>query len=752
MINLFKTMRRIFLAISILLVVSAAAQSLTLTDVVSPRIGAAENGLLAIHSFNGTNVYTCGSANEFLRAADGSTWDRQLPAPALGGSLNCIYAVNASNIFVGTSTGNLYKNTSNGDVGSWSGALALPASPIGGFKDIAFNGTYGIATGDDGVGTDVMVRTANGGTNWSAVVPTGMTGGSLNGVWWVDNSVVFVAGQKDPGGTPKAVIYKSADSGATWTNVYENSTDIKFLDICVKGRTGVAVGPGGRMAISTDSGNSWTHQSPIAIDIDFNGIYLLDEQIGLIAAGQGNTNIGRIYKNSNIRNPNSSWQIDTSYVARQITGVFGYTNNRFWLVGGGSNYIKTVKIDPAITSVVVTGTTSNILSQGGSYSLTITCANVDANAAVSFSGSGITINSTTWNSENSIVASVTVASGADLGACDVTVTNGSGGTATKTSAITVVAPHRIDSITPQPSGQVDKVFQRQLCNWKVLGYFPTAGTLTISPPANILIASQTKVNNAEYTLTEVNVDASAATGTRSLVWNSENLVDTTTHAFEVLANQVPPQLQEVWINNTKASPQNFGGTPMTVDRTSDIKAIFEGTFGASNYNARIIYEGGGRTTISSISDSKVSVVGNKATINAPDEIVMDGTDKISFYIEANGTPSGVQYVNVTFNRPADSAPALISKVNVGPNPTRSFTPLPVLSFDLSNQAYLEILAVGMNGEIIKRFKQLFPANSPNKIEITNETLAGLRIANGAYNFIFLLDSKKIANFKWVVAQ
>lgn len=739
-------MRRIFLAISILLVVSAAAQSLTLTDVVNPRIGAGENGLLAIYSFNGSRVNACGSAGEFLRSADGgSTWDRQVAA--IGGNLNCIYAIDASNIYAGRADGTVYKNTSNGDALSWTGPLILPASPLSGFKDIAFcpNGIYGIAIGDDGLGTDVMVRTANGGINWTAPVPTGMTGGSLNGLWWVDNSVVFVAGQNDPGGTPKAVIYKSADSGATWTNVYENATDIKFLDICVKDRTGVAVGPGGRMAISTDSGNSWTHQTAIASDIDLNGIYLLDEQIGLIAAGQGNTNIGRIYKNSNIRSPNSSWQIDTSYVARQITGVFGYTNNRFWFVGGGSNYIKTVKIDPAITSV-----TPNILSQGGTYSLTFNVANADAKATVNC-GAGITINSVTWNSESSIVASVTIASGAVPGARDVTITNGSGGTATLTSAITVVAPHRIDSITPQPSGQIDKVFQRQLCNWKVLGYFPTAGTLTISPPANILIASQTRVNNTEYTLTEVNVDASAAAGTRSLVWNSENLVDTTTHAFEVMQNQAPPQLKEVWINNTKASPLNFGGTPMTVDRKSDIKAIFEGTFGAVNYNARIIYEGGGRTTISPVLDTRVSVVGNQATIIAPEEIVMEFTNKISFYIEANGTPSGVQSVNVAFSRPAESVPAIISNALVGPNPIRSFTPTPNLYFELSNRAVLKILAAASNGEIIKMIgEREYPAGR-NIIEITDETLSGSRIANGVYSWAFISDGKK-ASARMVVAR
>jgi prepilin-type N-terminal cleavage/methylation domain-containing protein len=63
-----------------------------------------------------------------------------------------------------------------------------------------------------------------------------------------------------------------------------------------------------------------------------------------------------------------------------------------------------------------------------------------AGLAASFSGTGITVNSTTWNSATQLTANINVAANAPLGSRDVTVTNPDGGRATATNAFSVVAP------------------------------------------------------------------------------------------------------------------------------------------------------------------------------------------------------------------------------------------------------------------------------------------------------------------------
>jgi Subtilase family len=97
--------------------------------------------------------------------------------------------------------------------------------------------------------------------------------------------------------------------------------------------------------------------------------------------------------------------------------------------GGGSGTLTggfTVVAPPAVTSV-----TPNQGMQGAAVPVTITGTGFAAGATVSLSGTGITVSNLTVTSATQITATLTIASGAALGARDVTVNaNGAGGTLT----------------------------------------------------------------------------------------------------------------------------------------------------------------------------------------------------------------------------------------------------------------------------------------------------------------------------------
>jgi hypothetical protein len=103
----------------------------------------------------------------------------------------------------------------------------------------------------------------------------------------------------------------------------------------------------------------------------------------------------------------------------------------------------TVNAVPTVTSA-----SPSAGDQGAtSFNVTITGTNfINGPAlAVAFSGTGITVNSTTFVSATSLTTNITIATSATTGAGNVTLTNGDGSSATKTSAFTVNAAPTITS-------------------------------------------------------------------------------------------------------------------------------------------------------------------------------------------------------------------------------------------------------------------------------------------------------------------
>jgi hypothetical protein len=85
--------------------------------------------------------------------------------------------------------------------------------------------------------------------------------------------------------------------------------------------------------------------------------------------------------------------------------------------------------------------------------ITITGSTFVSGATVSFSGTGITVNSVTFNSATSLTANISIISTATTGLRSVTVTNPDAGTRTVTGAFTVNAGPNPTSVTPNSGPQ-----------------------------------------------------------------------------------------------------------------------------------------------------------------------------------------------------------------------------------------------------------------------------------------------------------
>jgi len=108
----------------------------------------------------------------------------------------------------------------------------------------------------------------------------------------------------------------------------------------------------------------------------------------------------------------------------------------------------TITINPAAT---VTSTTPSSGGQGAtSYAIAITGTGFISGAplAASFSGTGITVSSTTYVNSTTVDATISIAANAATGARTITLTNGDGSTATGTNVFTVNAAPTVTTINP----------------------------------------------------------------------------------------------------------------------------------------------------------------------------------------------------------------------------------------------------------------------------------------------------------------
>ena len=231
------------------------------------------------------------------------------------------------------------------------------------------------------------------------------------------------------------------------------------------------------------------------------------------------------------------------------------------------------------TGPTVTAAAPSTRGQGATNQNIVITGTGFANGAVaSFSGTGITVSSTTFNNATQVTARITIAAGATVGARDVTVVNSDAGRGTGTGLFTVAGSPAVTSASPNSRG-------RGASNQTIVitgANFASGATVTFSG-TRITVNSTTYTSSTSLTA-NISIAANAATGLRNIVVNNNNggATGTCTGCFTVNAaptvtSVTPASRGQGAVNQNIAlvgtgfsagAAVSFSGTGITVNSTT----------------------------------------------------------------------------------------------------------------------------------------------------------------------------------------
>ncbi|MCB4791546.1 MAG: IPT/TIG domain-containing protein [Elusimicrobia bacterium] len=194
---------------------------------------------------------------------------------------------------------------------------------------------------------------------------------------------------------------------------------------------------------------------------------------------------------------------------------------------GGAG-IKTGAFTVSWSTPVINSIAPSIGSQGQTLNVTLTGQGFHTGAAVSFSGTGITVNNTTVSSLNQIITNISVASNANLGLRNITITNSDNRTSTKTGALNVILPApAISTVAPVLAKQGESL------NITITGQnFRSGASLAFSGDG--ITVTTTTVTNATQAAASIAIAANASAGARDVtLTNLDGATITNAGAFEV---------------------------------------------------------------------------------------------------------------------------------------------------------------------------------------------------------------------------
>ena len=207
----------------------------------------------------------------------------------------------------------------------------------------------GWAVGNSINGYGTVMRTTDGGTNWTRQGAGQITNVNLYGVSAVDAATAWTVGDLDSG---YASIYRTTDGGTNWvrkgslTNLPQ--TELTALNKVFAASAGEAWAVGvGTILHTSDGGESWTNQIPAGYESTaFQGVHSPDG-VNVWATGGNNNGFATILKSGD---GGSTWLRQTNgdvCTAQTLLGVSAADASSVWTVGGnpGAGYVVLHSVD-----------------------------------------------------------------------------------------------------------------------------------------------------------------------------------------------------------------------------------------------------------------------------------------------------------------------------------------------------------------------------------------------------------------------
>jgi len=304
---------------------------------------------------------------------------------------------------------------------------------------------------------------------------------------------------------------------------------------------------------------------------------------------------------------NSTTQL-TAGITVTPTATLGARDVTVTNPGGATATVTSgLTVTPAVTLTALTP--SSLLQGATSQLVTIAGSGFLSPPALSFSGTGVTVDFVSWNSATQLTASVTVAPTATPGARDVTVTNPGGTTATLTNGFTVtpIVP-AVTVATLTPNNLARGVTNRAVV---ITGTGFVAGS-TVTFSGTGVTATSVTFNSATQLTAQVTTTATAAPGLRDVTVKLPNgLTGTLVNGFTVTG---PPAV-------TSVSPNTIGEgatTAVTITGSNFVNGATVVVSGAGVTVGPVTWNSATSLTASLTATSTAAATARNVTVTNPD--------------------------------------------------------------------------------------------------------------------------------------
>ncbi len=191
-----------------------------------------------VHFIDAQRGWAAGVNGTLLHTTNGgSTWNRQ--STGTMASINGLYFLDANTGWAVTSQGDVLHTTNGGN--SWTNQSSPTSEAL---EDLYFSDTSnGWAIGVCGT----LLSTSNGGTNWTLHPDNGLVDANL--------TAIALSGQQGIITTSNTSILRTTDGGENWSLVNPGNTSGLF-GVAMEGSTAIAVGA--TVWRSTDGGQNWS--------------------------------------------------------------------------------------------------------------------------------------------------------------------------------------------------------------------------------------------------------------------------------------------------------------------------------------------------------------------------------------------------------------------------------------------------------------------------------------------------------------
>jgi photosystem II stability/assembly factor-like uncharacterized protein len=193
-----------------------------------------------------------------------------------------------------------------------------------------YDSENGIAAGW-GVNNGVVLKTSDGGDNWSQQIP--LAGAYLFGVNYKSQDEIFIAGS-DAGGSFTGLVLRSQNAGESWTWTTHGASWGFYVADFPSASTGYTCGYQGAVYRTQNGGENWQLRGTNTQMI-FRSMHFPTEQTGYAVGGTDFLSPNTIYKTSNSA---EDWQMRYSFGNSLTIGGVHFLNENEGVIVGGAGH------------------------------------------------------------------------------------------------------------------------------------------------------------------------------------------------------------------------------------------------------------------------------------------------------------------------------------------------------------------------------------------------------------------------------